>query len=209
MLAVGAVNADGQVAGFSSYGPSADGRVKPDVASVGWGTVIAGIDGNPASASGTSVANPNLAGLIACLWQAFPGFSNADIMDAVQKSGDQYNHPNDRVGYGIPNMRIAYEILNKKRQLQEAERILNNDWVKVYPVPFVNSFTLLLKPKSNSAMFFLLYDATGKKVLQKSTTTQTGNIQFLTFDNLNRLQQGVYWLNCSDGNNVRIIRLVK
>ncbi|HEX5025543.1 MAG TPA: S8 family peptidase, partial [Agriterribacter sp.] len=204
-----AVDADGQVAGFSSYGPSADGRVKPNVASVGWGTVIAGTDGNPASASGTSVANPNLAGLIACLWQAFPKFSNADIMDAVQKSCDQYNHPNDRTGYGIPNMRIAYEILNKKKQLQEAERILNSDWVKVYPVPFVNSFTMLLKPKNNGTLSFLLYDAVGKKVLHKTTAAQTGNIQFLTFDNLALLQQGVYWLSCSDGNNVRIIRLVK
>src|SRR5690606_15770555 len=117
VLAIGAVNVNKQVAGFSSYGPSYDGRIKPNVASVGWGTVIAGIDGNPASANGTSVANPNLAGLITCLWQAFPEFGNATIFDAVQRSADKYNTPDDRVGYGIPNMRIAYEILYKKRQL--------------------------------------------------------------------------------------------
>ena len=209
VLAIGAVNANKQVAGFSSYGPSYDGRIKPNVASVGWGTVIAGIDGNPASASGTSVANPNLAGLITCLWQAFPEFSNATIFDAVQRSADKYNNPDDRVGYGIPNMRIAYEILEKKRQLQNADRILNNDWLKAYPVPFVNDFTVLLKPKANGKISFSLYDAAGKKLLIKTTDAQTGIVQFISFSNLTSLQQGVYWLSYSDGKNKRIVRLMK
>ncbi|WP_152269745.1 S8 family serine peptidase [Agriterribacter humi] len=209
VLAIGAVNAGKQVAGFSSYGPSYDGRIKPNVASVGWGTVIAGTDGNPASASGTSVANPNLAGLITCLWQAFPEFSNATIFDAVQRSADKYNNPDDRVGYGIPNMRVAYEILEKKRQLQNADRILNNDWLKAYPVPFVNDFTVLLKPKVNGKISFSLYDATGKKLLVKTTDAQPGVVQFLSFSSLAYLQQGVYWLHYSDGKNDRIVPLMK
>ncbi len=209
VLAIGAVNANKQVAEFSSYGPSYDGRIKPNVASVGWGTVIAGTDGNPASASGTSVANPNLAGLIICLWQAFPEFTNAVIFDAVQRSADQYNNPDDRVGYGIPNMRIAYEILDQKRQLQNAERILNNDWLKAYPVPFTNGFTLLLKPKINGKASFSLYNAAGKKVLVKTTDTQTGVMQFITFNNLAHLPQGIYWLQYSDRENKRIVRLMK
>ena len=209
VLAIGAVNASKQVAGFSSYGPTYDGRIKPNVASVGWGTVIAGTDGNPASANGTSVANPNLAGLITCLWQAFPEFSNATIFDAVQRSADKYNNPDDRVGYGIPNMRIAYEILEKKRQLQNADRILNNDWLKAYPVPFVNDFTVLLKPKVNGKISFSLYDATGKKLLVKTTDAQAGTPQFLSFNSLAYLQQGVYWLHYSDGKNKRIVRLMK
>ncbi|HRP55780.1 S8 family serine peptidase [Agriterribacter sp.] len=209
VLAIGAVNAGKQVAGFSSYGPAYDKRIKPNVASVGWGTVVAGTDGNPASASGTSVANPNLAGLIACLWQAFPGFSNATIFDAVQKSADKYNNPDDRVGYGIPNMRIAYEILEKKRQLQNADRILNNDWLKAYPVPFANDFTVLLKPKANGRVYFSLYDAAGKKLLMKTADAQTGIVQFISFGNLISLQHGIYWLHYSDGQNKRIVRLMK
>ena len=209
VMAIGAVNTSKQVAGFSSYGPSYDGRIKPNVASVGWGTVIAGTDGNPASASGTSVANPNLAGLITCLWQAFPEFTNAVIFDAVQRSADKYNNPDDRVGYGIPNMRIAYDILNKKRQLQNAERILHNDWLKAYPVPFTNGFTILLKPKLNGKTSFFLYNAAGKKVLTKTTDAQTGVLQFIAFNNLAQLPQGVYWLSYSDGKNKRIVRLVK
>ncbi|HRQ50871.1 MAG TPA: S8 family serine peptidase, partial [Agriterribacter sp.] len=209
VLAIGAVNAGGQVAGFSSYGPAYDGTVKPNVASVGWGTVIAGTDGNPASASGTSVANPNLAGLIACLWQAFPEFTNAAIFDAVQRSANRYNNPDDRVGYGIPNMRMAYEILEQKRTLQNAQRILGNDWLKVYPVPFINHFTLLLKPRVNGKLSFSLYNTAGRKVLERTTDMQTGVVQFIAFSNLAHLPPGVYWLHCTDGKNKRVVRLMK
>ncbi len=209
VLAIGAVNSNGEVAGFSSYGPSSDGRIKPNVASVGWGTVVAGTDGNPSSANGTSVANPNLAGLIACLWQAFPEFNSQAISDAVQKSADQYNHPNDRVGYGIPNMRIAYEILEKKRQLQNAERILNSDWLKAYPVPFTNTLTVLLNPRVNGKITLSLYDAAGRKLMEKVMSVQTDEIQFLSFNSLTRLPQGVYWLHYFDGTNKRIVRVMK
>lgn len=209
VLAIGAVNSNREVAGFSSYGPSSDGRIKPNVASVGWGTVVAGTDGNPASASGTSVANPNLAGLIACLWQAFPECNSQAIFDAVQRSADQYNNPNDRVGYGIPNMRIAYGILEKKRQLQNAERILNNDWLKAYPVPFTNTLTVLLNPQVNGKVTLSLYDAAGRKLMEKVTGVQTGEIQFLPLSGLTRLPQGVYWLHYSDGTNKRVVRVMK
>lgn len=209
VLAIGAVNSNGEVAGFSSYGPSSDGRIKPNVASVGWGTVVAGTDGNPASASGTSVANPNLAGLIACLWQAFPECNSQAIFDAVQRSAGQYNNPNDRVGYGIPNMRIAYGILEKKRQLQNAERILNNDWLKAYPVPFTNTLTVLLNPQIKGRVTLSLYDAAGRKLLEKTTSAQTGEIQFLSLNRLTHLPQGVYWLHYSDGTNKRVVRVMK
>lgn len=209
VLAIGAVDAQKQVAPFSSYGPSYDGRIKPNVASVGWGTVIADINGNPASASGTSLANPNLAGLVTCLWQAFPEFTNADIFEAVQKSADQYNNPNDRVGYGIPNMRIAYEILEKKRELQNADRILDDDWIKAYPVPFGDRFTLLLKPRNDGKATLTMYNAAGRKMLIKNADIHAGIVQFVSFNSLSSMPAGVYWLRYTDGKNNRIIRLVK
>ena len=50
----------------------------------GSGTSFIGTDGNVYSGNGTSFANPNLAGLITCLWQAFPEFIAHDIMYAVR-----------------------------------------------------------------------------------------------------------------------------
>jgi len=107
ILAVGAVNAAGIVGAFSSYGPSADGQVKPDVASVGVGTIHQAANNSIGVGNGTSYACPNLAGLVTCLWQGFPEFNNMTIIDAVKRSGSTYTSPNDRIGYGIPDMKKA------------------------------------------------------------------------------------------------------
>ena len=107
VMAVGAVDINGVVASFSSYGPSSDGQVKPDVASVGFNTFLQ-TPGNTISAgNGTSFACPNIAGLTTCLWQGFPEFNNMKIIDALRQSGNRVTAPNDRVGYGIPDVKKA------------------------------------------------------------------------------------------------------
>jgi len=111
VCAIGAVNNAGQIASFSSYGYR--GKIKPNVVSVGAGTVVFGTNNIPVSGNGTSFSNPNLNGLIACLWQAFPEYNNMNILDAVYKSADKYTVPDNRFGYGIPNMRKAWLYLKK------------------------------------------------------------------------------------------------
>jgi len=111
VVAVGAVNAAGTVAGFSSYGPSVDGRIKPELASVGWQAVVQSTSGTIGVANGTSFSCPNLAGLATCLWQGFTEFNNMKILDALKRSASRYSNPNDRIGYGIPDMRNAFAYL--------------------------------------------------------------------------------------------------
>ncbi len=108
VVAVGAVNISGVVAGFSSYGPSFDGRIKPDVASIGVSALIQGTNNSIATGSGTSFACPNMAGLGTCLWQGFPEFNNMKIVRAMQQAGSIAGSPDNRVGYGIPNMKLAF-----------------------------------------------------------------------------------------------------
>ena len=73
LIAAGAVGSTGQPASFSSYGPSADGRVKPDLAARGVSDWVAmAADTGYAQVSGTSFSCPLLAGLAACLMQARP-----------------------------------------------------------------------------------------------------------------------------------------
>ncbi len=119
VLAVGAVNNSGVVASFSSYGPSSDGQIKPNVAAVGAGAVIANTTtGGPAGGNGTSFACPNMAGITTCLWQAFPEENNMSIINALQQSATRTANPDDRVGYGIPNMLKAFSYLIKQRYTQ-------------------------------------------------------------------------------------------
>ncbi|MEO5891052.1 MAG: S8/S53 family peptidase [Ferruginibacter sp.] len=120
ILAVGAVNSNRQVAGGSAYGPSSDGQIKPDVAAVGLNAVIADqSNGGPTYGNGTSYACPIMAGTITCLWQAFPEVNNMSIIDAIRKSGDRANTPDDRTGYGIPDAKKAFVLLIKKLFTQQ------------------------------------------------------------------------------------------
>ena len=114
VFTVGATDVNGNIASFSSWGPSFSGKVKPNVVSVGQGTAITLRAGTPTLGNGTSFSNPNLAGLVACLWQAFPEFKNMDIIDAVQRSSHKYLNPDARFGYGIPDFRKAFHILLSK-----------------------------------------------------------------------------------------------
>ena len=120
-IAVGAVSTAGVVGSFSSYGPSSDGRVKPSVAAVGVNATIASpSNGQPTFGSGTSFACPNLAGISTCLWQAFPEVNNITIINTMQQSGTRASNPDNRVGYGIPDMKKAFVILVKQLYTQSA-----------------------------------------------------------------------------------------
>ncbi len=112
VMAVGAVSVAGNVGGFSSYGPSSDGQVKPSVAAVGVGAVIANTsNGQPTFGNGTSFACPNMAGLTTCLWQAFPEINNMGIITTMQQAATKVTNPDNRVGYGIPDMKKAFVML--------------------------------------------------------------------------------------------------
>lgn len=123
ILAVGAVGDAGNSAPFSSHGPSADGRVKPDVCAMGWGTVGLRAEGDSiASLNGTSFAAPVLAGLVACLWQLHPERTAQDIMHAVRQSASHWTMPDADYGYGIPNFLMAHEWLTMTTAVPEVAR---------------------------------------------------------------------------------------
>ena len=205
VLAVGAVNKDSIPGSFSSYGPSADGRVKPDVASVGVNTWVINSNGSVAFGSGTSFSNPNIAGLIACLWQAFPEFSNMDILDVVKRSSHKYANPDTRMGYGIPDMKKAYEMLMLKRQ----ERIIADNWVKAYPNPMVSYTNVLVKAQESGELITQLSDMNGRVYHTTKQTVQQGLFYEIRIDNLGTLAAGSYNVRVVNGHSTTTIRLVK
>jgi len=120
-ITIGAVNINRQVAGFSSYGPNSDGQIKPDVAAVGSSAVIANAgNGQPTFGNGTSYACPIMAGITTCLWQAFPEINNMDLIDGLRQSGDRFDNPNDRTGYGVPDVKKAFVFFIKSLHTQSA-----------------------------------------------------------------------------------------
>lgn len=125
VFSVGAVDTLGNVGPFSGYGPSSDGQIKPNAASVGWQAIVASpANGSPVYGNGTSFACPNLAGIVSCLWQAFPEVNNMGITNALQLSASRATAPDDRVGYGIPDAKKAFVLLMK--QLFTKQSSINN-----------------------------------------------------------------------------------
>lgn len=207
ILTVAAVDTSGNVASFSSYGPSSDGRIKPTVASVGVETAISSTTGPIVTGSGTSFATPNLAGLVTCLWQAFPDFTNMQIIQEVQKSSSIYNNPDNRIGYGIPDFKKAFDDLNQQEILKHAATILANNNIKIYPNPAKDQFTVLIKPENTATGTFSLYDATGKLYFSSKIPLQQDVVQLIPFQ-MQPLQMGMYILKFSDGKSKESIQLI-
>ena len=111
ILSVGAINSSGVNASFSSVGPSEDGRVKPDIMSLGSPAAVVSGRGAIISDMGTSFAAPIISGMVACLWQSAPKATAYQVMEAIRKSGDNHETPNNVFGYGIPDFEKAYFLL--------------------------------------------------------------------------------------------------
>ena len=109
ILSVGAVNKDRAIANFSSFGPTADGRVKPEVCAMGEGTSLINPSNDAVmSGNGTSFACPLIAGMAASLWSALPTATNMEIRELIIRSCDRYQLPHEQYGYGIPDAWEAY-----------------------------------------------------------------------------------------------------
>lgn len=110
ILTVGAVNIHDSIAAFSSWGPTADGRIKPEVCATGSQTALINpLNNSVIYGNGTSFACPIIAGMAACLWSAMPHATNMEIRERIIQSADRYTQPHDQYGYGIPNVWQAYE----------------------------------------------------------------------------------------------------
>lgn len=114
VLAVGANDKFRERANFSSLGPSSDGRIKPNVMAMGEQARVASVYSlRVTTSNGTSFSAPIMAGMIASLWSAFPEKTSQEIFQVIEKSGHQYDQPDNEMGYGIPDFMKAYELLKK------------------------------------------------------------------------------------------------
>jgi serine protease AprX len=111
VVAVGAVTADETIVAFSSFGPSFDGRVKPELVAMGSGVWSADYTGGFTSASGTSMACPLISGSAALILQANQSLvgNPMALRERLIKSGNRYPNPDPdyRYGFGLPEAVIG------------------------------------------------------------------------------------------------------
>jgi serine protease AprX len=157
ILCVGAVDANEEHASFSGYGPSSDGQVKPTVSAMGLATAYAALDSTIATGNGTSFSSPVIAGVTACLFQAYPNLSSSFIIDAIKRSASLYETPNDALGYGIPNFYKAWQML-QVNAMREGDFAAN-----AFPNPFTNHLNVTLDDAKSCAVQYDIYDASGRR----------------------------------------------
>lgn len=196
VLSVGAMSKDSVIAPFSSYGPSADGRVKPDITSVGWDTWHVTEYGDIMQGNGTSFSGPVIAGLSACLWQALPHLSSTELMQVVREASHLYNNPNINFGYGIPDFYQAY--------LDNSVSIFTypqQTFVSAYPNPVADQITFYSSLEEE--MSITLFDFTGRNLGSWNSQDPSLSISLADFP------LGIYLARVTIGNHTEIIKLIK
>ena len=192
VLAIGAVNDLGDIASFSSRGPSYDGRIKPNVCAQGVSTVVSDLDSTIRVANGTSFSSPLIAGLAACLWESRPDLNNMEILNLIQQSAHLYDNPNDSLGYGIPNFYEAY--------LFSSQLNYEKNNVKIYPNPFFKEISIYDYNKTE--MYIDIYNVSGLHLFSKKTYESCIVVNELEF-----YPPGLYFLRIN--NSPDIYKIIK
>ncbi len=203
ILTVGAVDANGNRADFSSVGPTYDGRIKPDVMAMGEDTYVA--SGNPGgwwgdyyNGSGTSFSCPVLAGAVACLRQAFPYASVQEICDVVRQCGNRADNPDSKYGYGIPDFSAAFEVLHVDDTFTAQNNILS-----VFPNPSKGEVHIRLNEVSIAELS--VYDVMGHML----KTYHFNGLNHTTFERyLNDLSNGVYFIKADAENASQTVKVI-
>jgi len=202
VLSIAAVGPDGFHADFSSYGPSFDGDVKPNVAAQGAWTVVEGTDGIfSIYGFGTSFACPVLAGSATCLWQAHPTATVMEIHDAIQQSANYASSPNDSLGYGIPNFALAHQLLGVTENSPAQNALI------VYPNPIKNDVRFLLQSKRSGTIRAELFEVSGKRICSEEIFSDGVHSSILPGTQF--LAAGIYFLRVQDSDKSLIQQVIK
>jgi subtilisin family serine protease len=110
-VAVGAVDSFEVITEFSAFGPTADGRVKPDVCAMGRSVQLTSVsfDSSFVRFSGTSFSTPAVAGLAALILEEHPTWGPHEVIEALRSTADRFNAPEVQYGYGITRGALAVD----------------------------------------------------------------------------------------------------
>lgn len=195
-LTVGAVNAKGELGGFSSVGfPTVQDFVKPNVVAQGAQTYLVLGNGGYTTSNGTSFSSPQIAGWAACLMQAFPEKKSTEIKKAIEYSGSQYSSPDSLLGYGIPNFEDAYHYLK-----YNGFRNLGGGGVMLFPNPVSDQLNIVSETLYSS---YKLMNAKGQLIIHEAVNNRAFQLD------LSQLRAGTYFIEMKNDSTSEQRKFVK
>jgi len=205
IVSVGAVSPDGmKIAGFSSVGPTFDGRIKPEVVAQGASVYVANWSGGYQYSNGTSFSTPLTAGVAALVLSAHPTWTPMQVRDRLMQTAralydataGMNTHPNNYFGWGIVDALKAVQGTTSggnNNGVIPTEFILHNN----YPNPFNGATAIVVEAPTEQKMELAIYNLLGQKVrtLYKGNSTP-GMSTFYWRDGLddanNHVATGIY-----------------
>lgn len=205
VFSVGAVNESGMYQEYSGKGPTADGQIKPDVCAQGTNTAIIYGNGVLTVGTGTSFATPIISGAMACLWQSVPAVSAGDIRTAVRQTASNASLPDNKSGWGIPDMMAARASLialhdHPSPNIKTPRFSLNKN-------PFESTVVLRIEGEVNQPVSVEIFSSSGALLYQSKISHDTySQLELSVFQGL---PSGCYLIRLSDSTHSTTLRAIK
>ena len=201
-LTIGAVDINNKVAKFSSKGFIKNNYIKPNLSALGYKIPILNLQEQIIDGFGTSFSTPVISGLMACLWQAFYEAKAEDLVSYVQQSASSYLSPNARIGYGVPNFKIAYDLLNESiinyAKSEKIKMIWNDD----------DQSMSLLFDKKYKQILVKIYNDKSEVINQFSYSASSAKYIHIADSTFSVLKKGIYFININADNKNFYYKLV-
>ena len=194
IFAIGANTNTGIPSTFTSFGPSYDGRTKPEISGIGSSTAIINTSGLTSYGNGTSYSSPLVCGMLACLLQYSheknPSINVAAFREMVIQNSSFYSAPTTQLGYGITDFQQAMNAIttySKNEKLNKLNILVS-----------VNTNSRLIRiemPVSENKYSISITDISGRNVYAQDA--EQSIIEIST----NHFPTGIYLLQVSNSQN--------
>ena len=154
---------------FSSFGPTADKRLKPNVVAFGHAQVANPGNGKFTDAYGTSFSSPLTAGFCACAWQTKRDLTALQMKAEIEKSADLYPYFDYAFGYGVPQ--AAYFTGDLKPAERSFDLVKEKDGVRIAIPKEIENQDMFISVEGADGVLVGYYqtypDSTGIKLYNK------------------------------------------
>jgi len=208
IFAIGAVDSLGNRSSFSSFGPTVDGRIKPDFMAMGSRVVVARASNQTqfTTSSGTSFSCPLASGAIALLLQANSNLTPIQLRNILRQTSTRSNNPDNFYGWGIINTLSA---LNVILGVEESSSLPDNFILyQNYPNPFNPSTTISWQSPVGSWQTIKLYDVLGRELETIVDGYFDAGFHSTFYIPNSALPSGVYFYQLTAGNFVETKKMI-